>query len=172
MPNRQSGLVVNVDHDSSRVGSEVIRIKITHGTKEKGKMFIPLNETQRSALETFHRQFPGHNAGLATVTLAHNNKTIIWRHFFPISIDIRLPIPQKIGIGPLVHYAIIEYLARKRSLEGYEVLHDQQASKERIRQLRLMGIDHRKAHSFPEYREIVKRAVTARFGREPELHLP
>ena len=76
------------------------------------------------------------------------------------------------GIGPLVHHAIIEYLATKHNLQDYKVSHDPDATQERIRQLELMGIAHKVSYPFPRYREIVRQAVVKRFGAEPKLEMP
>lgn len=172
MVEQRKGLVINATREVSG-GHETVRFRITLGEKQNGKIFLPLNEEQLIALECFHKRYSPPEEGRSTVKVSHGERKISWEHFFPFGVRKTSLIngPKKMGVEPLVHYALIEYLARKCSLQEYEITHTG-PTVERIRQLELMGINHLRRYPFPEYREIVRQAIVKRFGAEPKLEMP
>lgn len=177
MTEQRKGLVISAVHKPVKEW-EVIRMAINFSPRRSGHVFVPLNKEQLAATGRFYGvELPGSfkvgPEGTCTVHVLHDEHKIQWITFFPFGVGKGSDAtPKKIGIGPLVHYAITEYLAKRHKLEGYNVTHNHDASEERIKQLELMGIDTKVPYPFPRYREIVRQAIVKRFGAEPALEMP
>ncbi len=170
MPEEQRGIILHVDrHELGLLNLEIVRFKMHTGHKaEKGQVFIPLTNEQADSLEGFNRTHKT-EPGYASLTLLHGEKRINWNKFYPFG--TKKQGPTGMGIGSRIHHAIVEYLAKNYQLDKYTVLHVLVSNSAR-KQLSRIGIEQTAPHLFPAYRQLVKTAVTNRFGTEPKVEMP
>ncbi len=143
-------------------------------TINRNSVYIPLSKQQLSRLAgytnkmhamAFPEDLPGNSFGYASVLIHPNKKLVIWCDFVPFERKwTSVKSPTGIGIGDLIHYAIVKHL--KEQYKDYTISHvHDSVSPERKKQLTRMGIDVKKPYKMCDYRDKV-RAYIERVRRE------
>ncbi len=145
-------------------------------TVKRNSIYIPLSKPQLSRLARYTGEIratagkkypasPDGSFGYVALVIDHSKKQARWHEFEPF--ETKWPViksPAGIGIGDLMHYAIVKHL--KEQYKNHVVNHvPESVSADRLKQLERMGIDVKKTYKMRDYHDKV-RAYIERVRRE------
>lgn len=131
-------------------------------------LFIPLRANQAEALRRYREAVPETRApGLVRFHLHHGGDTHLkelefypfGEHNYAVEGEFK---PTRLGIGTLVHHAVVEHLAKR--FPGHVISHSPGTLVPRQKQLLEMGIDPKKEYTIEKYLQIIRRHMKRKYG--------
>ncbi len=95
----RKGLVIKLFQQDDGRGNETIGFGVNTGTKQAGKMFVPLTEAQYTAFEAYQKTSSA-RTGFGKIEISHSRTLVEWKSFFPLGTLNSRKMEMERGLSP------------------------------------------------------------------------